>query len=206
MKEQLQGMNNTIIKLKEQISHMNKRRSKAAHTLNFKVLDSQNIELTEHVTALQEQNERFRAENEKVKKHYKELYDSIKITRAKTIEKTTSLLTENEKLKAQLKGKMQCVTMPGVKPNVLAPCMYAIDVELTYIKNHRSGGRGDSTHWPLIYLKAQISSYTSGHLEVSELAACLEKLHFPLLLVMSKFSRICFSFDFKSALHHESSL
>ncbi|GKE35750.1 hypothetical protein Tco_1455072 [Tanacetum coccineum] len=73
------------------------------------------------VTALQEQNELFRAENEKVKQHYKELYDSIKITRAKTIEKTTSLLTENEKLKAQLKGKMQCVTMPAVKPKVLCP-------------------------------------------------------------------------------------
>ncbi|GJZ10684.1 hypothetical protein Tco_0545443, partial [Tanacetum coccineum] len=39
--------------------------------------------------------------------------------------------------------------------------------------------------WPLIYLNAQLSSYTSGHLEVSELAACLEKLHFPALLVMS---------------------
>ncbi|GKA52942.1 retrovirus-related pol polyprotein from transposon TNT 1-94 [Tanacetum coccineum] len=62
-----------------------------------------------------------KAENEKVKQHYKELYDSIKITRAKTIEKTTSLLTKNEKLKAQLKGKMQCVTMPTVKPKVLAP-------------------------------------------------------------------------------------
>ncbi|GJR24770.1 hypothetical protein Tco_0973297 [Tanacetum coccineum] len=81
------------------------------------------------VTALQEQNELFRAENEKVKQHYKELYDSIKITRAKTIEKTTSLLTENEKLKAQLKGKMQCVTMPAVKPKVLCPGMYAIDVK-----------------------------------------------------------------------------
>nr|GEU35048.1 retrovirus-related Pol polyprotein from transposon TNT 1-94 [Tanacetum cinerariifolium] len=76
-----------------------------------------------------EQIERFRAENEKVKQHYKELYDSIKITRAKTIEKTMFLLTKNEKLKAQLKGKMQCVTMPAVKPQVLALGMYAIDVE-----------------------------------------------------------------------------
>ncbi|GJS07151.1 hypothetical protein Tco_0363947 [Tanacetum coccineum] len=40
----------------------------------------------------------------------------------------------------------------------------------------------------------QISSYTSGYSEVSELAACLEKLHFPALLVMSKFIRIFFSF------------
>ncbi|GJZ96935.1 hypothetical protein Tco_0669269, partial [Tanacetum coccineum] len=38
-----------------------------------------------------------------------------------------------------------------------------------------------------------LSSYTSGHLKVSESAACLEKLHFHALLVMSKFSRICFS-------------
>ncbi|GJU92034.1 hypothetical protein Tco_1304457 [Tanacetum coccineum] len=110
---------------------MNERRSRADRTLDFKALDSQNVELTEHVTALQEQNERFRAENKKVKQHYKELYDSIKITRAKTIEKTSSLLTENEKLKAQLKGKMECVTMNIVKPKVLAPGMYAIDVELT---------------------------------------------------------------------------
>ncbi|GKD54426.1 hypothetical protein Tco_1287813 [Tanacetum coccineum] len=132
MKEQLQGKNNTNRKLKEQISHMTERHSEADRTLDFKTLDSQNIELTKHVTALQEQNKRFRAENEKVKQHYKELYDSIKITCAKTIEKTTSLLTENEKLKAQLKGKMQCVTMPAVKPKVLAlgiSGIYAIDVE-----------------------------------------------------------------------------
>ncbi|GKD96427.1 hypothetical protein Tco_1380324, partial [Tanacetum coccineum] len=45
----------------------------------------------------------------------------------------------------------------------------------------------------LTYLQ-KLSSYTSGHFEVSELAACLEKLHFLVLLVMSKFSRICFSF------------
>ncbi|GJW15005.1 hypothetical protein Tco_0019138 [Tanacetum coccineum] len=65
----------------------------------------------------------------KVKQHYKELYDSIKITRAKTIEKTTALLVENENLKAQIKGKMKCVTTDSIKPKVLAPGMYAIDVE-----------------------------------------------------------------------------
>ncbi|GKA26419.1 hypothetical protein Tco_0712528 [Tanacetum coccineum] len=108
---------------------MNERRSKEDRILDFKALDSQNTQLTEDVTALQEQNERFRAENEKVKQHYKELYDSIKITRAKTIEKTSSLLSENEKLKAHLKGKMKCVTMDTVKPKVLDPGIYAIDVE-----------------------------------------------------------------------------
>ncbi|GJY97292.1 hypothetical protein Tco_0514202 [Tanacetum coccineum] len=138
MKEHLQGKNNIIRKLKEQISHMNERRSEADHTLDFKALDSQNIELTEHVTTLQEQNERFRAENEKVKQHYKELYDSIKIICAKTIENTTSLLTKNEKLKAQLKGKMQCVTMPAIKPIVLAPSMYTIDVESIPLRNRNN--------------------------------------------------------------------
>ncbi|GKA12527.1 integrase, catalytic region, zinc finger, CCHC-type containing protein [Tanacetum coccineum] len=99
MKESLQGKDNTIRKLKGKISQMNERRSEADRILDFKALDFQNTELTE------------------------------KITRAKTIEKTTSLLTENEKLKAQLKGKMQCVTIPSVKQKVLAPVMYAIDVE-----------------------------------------------------------------------------
>nr|GEU97142.1 hypothetical protein [Tanacetum cinerariifolium] len=66
----------------------------------------------------------------KVKQHYKELYDSIKLTRAKTIAKTTSLLTEIETLKAQIKGKTKCVTMlDPVKPKVLSPGKYAIDVE-----------------------------------------------------------------------------
>nr|GEW85032.1 hypothetical protein [Tanacetum cinerariifolium] len=42
---------------------------------------------------------------------------------------TTSLLDEIENLKAQLKEKMKCVTLPAKKPKVLAPGMYAIDVE-----------------------------------------------------------------------------
>ncbi|GJX66440.1 retrovirus-related pol polyprotein from transposon TNT 1-94 [Tanacetum coccineum] len=66
-----------------EIDHLNLKlkyqKLKEHRILDFKALDFQNIELTEHVTALQEQTERFRAENEKVKQHYKELYDSIKI-------------------------------------------------------------------------------------------------------------------------------
>ncbi|GJU09511.1 hypothetical protein Tco_1131907 [Tanacetum coccineum] len=80
-------------------------------------------------SALQAQNELFREENGKVKQHYKELYDSIKITRAKTIEKTSSLLNEIESQKAQLKEKMNCITMDYVKSKVLSPGMYVIDVE-----------------------------------------------------------------------------
>nr|GEZ94179.1 hypothetical protein [Tanacetum cinerariifolium] len=87
LKEELQGRGNTITELKEKISHLNKTRGEANLILDSKALYSRNKELTEHVTALQEQNARFRAENEKIKQHYKELYDSIKIMRAKTIEK-----------------------------------------------------------------------------------------------------------------------
>nr|GEX03728.1 hypothetical protein [Tanacetum cinerariifolium] len=86
-----------------------------------------------------QQNDRFRAENEKVKQHYNELYDSIKIMCAKTIKKTSSLLTKNEKLKARLKGKIECVTMNTVKPKVLASGMYAIDVEPIPPHNRNNG-------------------------------------------------------------------
>ncbi|GKB02929.1 hypothetical protein Tco_0831018 [Tanacetum coccineum] len=48
---------------------------------------------------------KLRKENETLKKHYKDLYDSIKITRSKTIEQTTSLLANNADLKAQIQEK-----------------------------------------------------------------------------------------------------
>ncbi|GJZ06453.1 retrovirus-related pol polyprotein from transposon TNT 1-94 [Tanacetum coccineum] len=67
-------------------------------------------QLTEKVNGLQEQNELFRAENAKIKQHYKELYDSIKITRAKHTEQITALKNENESLKVQLQNTVSCVT------------------------------------------------------------------------------------------------
>ncbi|GKA60831.1 integrase, catalytic region, zinc finger, CCHC-type containing protein, partial [Tanacetum coccineum] len=130
LKEQLQGRGNTIRELKAKISCLQKKHSDADPILDFKALDSQNKDLNTKFNALQDLNERFRVENKKVKQHYKELYDSIKLTHAKTIEKTTSFLTEIETLKAQIKGKTKRVTMTDpVKPKVLAPGMYAIDVE-----------------------------------------------------------------------------
>ncbi|GJX70556.1 retrovirus-related pol polyprotein from transposon TNT 1-94 [Tanacetum coccineum] len=92
-------------------------------------LVSQNKDLTAKLNALHDLNERFRAENAKVKQHYKELYDSIKITRAKTTDQNNSLLSEIENLKAQLKDNSKCVTIPNSKPKVLAPSRYPIDVE-----------------------------------------------------------------------------
>ncbi|GKD33714.1 hypothetical protein Tco_1249223, partial [Tanacetum coccineum] len=88
-----------------------------------------NKDLTAKLNALHDLNEHFRAKNAKVKQHYKELFDSIKITRAKTTNQNNSLLSEIENLKAQLKDNSKCVTIPDSTPKVLAPGRYPIDVE-----------------------------------------------------------------------------
>nr|GEW99677.1 retrovirus-related Pol polyprotein from transposon TNT 1-94 [Tanacetum cinerariifolium] len=51
----------------------------------------------------------FRAENDKIKQHYKELYDSIKNTRAKHIEQVTKLTTENVILKTSVSKDKESV-------------------------------------------------------------------------------------------------
>nr|GEW23010.1 retrovirus-related Pol polyprotein from transposon TNT 1-94 [Tanacetum cinerariifolium] len=107
----------------------NETPSETDRTFDFRALDFQITQLTEKVSVLQEQNELFRVKNEKGKQHYKELYDSIKIARAKHIDQTTALLTENENLKVQINAKLKCVTIYYVTPKVLVPSMYAIDVE-----------------------------------------------------------------------------
>ncbi|GJX67346.1 hypothetical protein Tco_0303073 [Tanacetum coccineum] len=96
MKASIQGNDNAIKKLRMQISQLKETRSEADRTLDFRALDFQITQLTKKITFLQEQNELFRVENAKIKHHYRELYDSIKITRANHLEQTTALLTENE--------------------------------------------------------------------------------------------------------------
>ncbi|GJW02982.1 hypothetical protein Tco_1561838 [Tanacetum coccineum] len=62
------------------------------------VIETINIEL-EHKMA------KLLKEYETLKRHYKELSDSIKTTRAKTIEHTTSLIAKNAEFKVQLQEK-----------------------------------------------------------------------------------------------------
>nr|GEX95575.1 retrovirus-related Pol polyprotein from transposon TNT 1-94 [Tanacetum cinerariifolium] len=102
-------------------SNLEDTHSKADHTLDFRALGFQITQLTKKVLVLQEQNELFRVENAKVKQHYKELYDFIKIARAKHIDQKIALLTENENLKVQINAKLKCVTIDFVTPKVLAP-------------------------------------------------------------------------------------
>ncbi|GJY50283.1 hypothetical protein Tco_0441130 [Tanacetum coccineum] len=108
------------IGLYEKISRLTKKNSDTDPIFDLKALVSQNKDLTAKFNALHDLNECFRAENAKVKQHYKELYDSIKITRAKTTDHNNSLLYEIEHLKDQLRETSKCVTIPDCKPKVLA--------------------------------------------------------------------------------------
>ncbi|GJX97598.1 hypothetical protein Tco_0353396 [Tanacetum coccineum] len=69
-------------------------------------IETINIDLEHSVTKLLTQNKHLNKENETLKKHYKDLYDSIEITRSKTIEQTTFLLAKNADLKAQIQEKV----------------------------------------------------------------------------------------------------
>nr|GFB92008.1 hypothetical protein [Tanacetum cinerariifolium] len=95
--------------------------------------ESQITKLTDQVTHLQAQNDLFRAENDKIKQHYKELYDSIKITRAKHIEQVTKITTENMNLKTG-------VSKATVNPLVSTQDKHAIDVEpiVPRLRNNRN--------------------------------------------------------------------
>ncbi|GKD09911.1 hypothetical protein Tco_1189596 [Tanacetum coccineum] len=116
--------------MKAQISQLKATKSDATSTPDLKSLDSQNLHLKETVINLQQRIENFKAENKKVKRHYQELFNSIKITCVQTNEKTISLQTKIENLKTQLKGKTQGVTSNVKPPKVSAFEKYAIDVEL----------------------------------------------------------------------------
>nr|GEV00144.1 hypothetical protein [Tanacetum cinerariifolium] len=128
----LEGKDNVIRQLKRQLSQFQVTHSDTNRTLQVKTTDSQNTKLTDQVTHLQAQNDLFRAENDKIKQHYKELYDSIKITRAKHIEKVTKLTTDNVNLKTS-------VSKDQFKPQVLAREKHAIDVEpiVPRLRNNR---------------------------------------------------------------------
>nr|GEW55071.1 integrase, catalytic region, zinc finger, CCHC-type, peptidase aspartic, catalytic [Tanacetum cinerariifolium] len=88
--------------------------------------------VSDPLTNLQAQNDRFRAENDKVKQHYKQLYDSIKITHAKHIEQVTKLTAENVTLNTS-------VSKAKVQPSVLTRTKHAVYVELIVprLRNNR---------------------------------------------------------------------
>nr|GEY45588.1 hypothetical protein [Tanacetum cinerariifolium] len=78
MQASLQGKDNVIRQLKKQISQLQVTRKDADRTLKVQTADSQITKLTEQITNLQAQNNLFRAKNDKIKQHHKELKDQVK--------------------------------------------------------------------------------------------------------------------------------
>ncbi|GJS19203.1 retrovirus-related pol polyprotein from transposon TNT 1-94 [Tanacetum coccineum] len=95
-----QSLESENIPLKEgqhgQFLKVTSNEAKVKHDID--VIETINIELEHKVAKLLE-------ENETLKRHYKEMFDSIKTIRAKNIEHTTSLIANNDKFKAQLQEK-----------------------------------------------------------------------------------------------------
>nr|GEV29958.1 putative ribonuclease H-like domain-containing protein [Tanacetum cinerariifolium] len=132
MQASLQGKDNVIRQLKKKISESQATCRDTECTVKVQTTESQLTKVTDPVTNLQTQNDRFRAENDKVKQHYKQLYDSIKITCAKHIEQVTKLTAENVTLKTSgSKAKVQ--------PSVLTRTKHVVDVKLIVprLKNNR---------------------------------------------------------------------
>ncbi|GJS55291.1 retrovirus-related pol polyprotein from transposon TNT 1-94 [Tanacetum coccineum] len=90
MKASLQGKDNVIQKLKMQISQFQETRSELDRPLDLRGRDFQILQLTEEVWSLRKKKELFRAEYAKIKQHYKELYDSIKIMLSSITEQITN--------------------------------------------------------------------------------------------------------------------
>ncbi|GJT20538.1 hypothetical protein Tco_0890475 [Tanacetum coccineum] len=89
---------NQVLKEGQQGQFLNVKSNEAKVKHDIDVIETINIELEHKVAKLLK-------ENETLKRHYKEMFDSIKTTRAKNIEHTTSLIANNEKFKAQLQEK-----------------------------------------------------------------------------------------------------
>ncbi|GJR33859.1 hypothetical protein Tco_1209543 [Tanacetum coccineum] len=141
---------------------MKVKNSDVVGTFDHESLDSQNVQLKETVMALQDRIENYKAENEKVKRHYQELFDSIKVTRVQTIEKTTSIQNEIENLKTQLKGKVPCVTSNVATPKVFANA--ALKNELRKLK----GNSMDTKFAKVLLLGKPPLQPSSNHLVVRQ--------------------------------------
>nr|GFA69934.1 integrase, catalytic region, zinc finger, CCHC-type, peptidase aspartic, catalytic [Tanacetum cinerariifolium] len=158
MQASLQGKDNLIKKLKKQISHLQETRSDTDCTLKVRAVDSQITQLTKKVTILEAQNDLFRAENDKIKQHYKEFVSKDHVKPkvlapgkyAIDVEPIVPRLKNNRGAHLDylrhLKESVETIhdiveeaKIDHVKPKVLAPEKYAIDVEpiVPRLKNNR---------------------------------------------------------------------
>nr|GEU63206.1 actin-binding, cofilin/tropomyosin type [Tanacetum cinerariifolium] len=134
---------NHALKKGQQSQFLKEKSNEAKVKHDIDVLATTNIKLEHKVAKLLK-------ENETLKKHYKELFDSIKITRAKAIEHTTSLIATIDKFKAQLQEKgfaiaalknenqsviRQLTAFKSERPKILKPqCDSQVDVNYDLTK------------------------------------------------------------------------
>ncbi|GJV40958.1 hypothetical protein Tco_1419398 [Tanacetum coccineum] len=104
LKDQLQGKDDTIRNLQTQIN--------LTRMLNV------------GSTVVRIQNDRFKVENENVKRRYKELSETNTHSRDELTGKINALTAENAKLKTELSGKKSSGSTAFEKPKVLASGMY----------------------------------------------------------------------------------
>ncbi|GJY67829.1 hypothetical protein Tco_0470811 [Tanacetum coccineum] len=88
------------------------KEAKIKHDID--VIETITIQLEHKVAKLLKENETF-------KRHYKELYDSIKTMRAKTTEHKTSLIAQNAEFKAQLQERGFAIAALKMRKPVLQP-------------------------------------------------------------------------------------
>lgn len=98
LKAQLETKNLTINKLKKRIFEMCDMCNEVKDNQVSESFATRNFELEQNVAELLK-------ENESLKRHQKDLCDSIKVTKTKTVEQTTSLIAKNDELKDQLQEK-----------------------------------------------------------------------------------------------------
>ncbi|GJV54247.1 hypothetical protein Tco_1449988 [Tanacetum coccineum] len=105
LKDQLQGKDELIKKLKAQIGNMNEVSADPnLSTLEFQALETKNTQLKEELTAVRIKNDSLRDENLSIKKRYQDLYQS----------------------KAESNRNVSSRAVVPEKPKVLAPGLYAM--------------------------------------------------------------------------------
>ncbi|HVD07795.1 MAG TPA: hypothetical protein VNB67_05060, partial [Nitrososphaeraceae archaeon] len=126
--ETIQAHTNTIRLLRAQIAQLKSNKCEVYGTNKPSSSDSQNFQYQNTINKLHYENECYREENSKVKQHFKELYDSIKVTRSNHNDQITSLTNEIENLKVRVKGKMPCTTCNCDAPKATDSKKYDVDV------------------------------------------------------------------------------
>ncbi|GJZ47166.1 retrovirus-related pol polyprotein from transposon TNT 1-94, partial [Tanacetum coccineum] len=126
LKAQLQSKDTTIYKLKEHIKSMreNVKEEKVKHEMGK--IETINIELEHSVAKLISENDRLHKEIKHLKKIYEDQFDSIKKTRALSMEHDDSLIgqlnsksMENADLKRQIQDKESLVYVRDTCPNAI---------------------------------------------------------------------------------------